>query len=268
MAINFPTSPTDGQVYSGYYYDLAKTAWRSLPLLPAQSTASSTPPLTASPGELWFNTNDGVLFTYFDDGTSAQWVEMKANSTLNSTVAPRIDSLEASRTSMLATDVSLTTRATNLETFQSAVVAGTQKLPGSIVQVQEYRGGAQVTTTGPAVDIISVTFTTKFDNSKLYMQYYTGQLSLSKVDTNPELFFLVDGVDQGLDTDHIFYGVGAGWRPVATVPLLTSSVGAAGSHNVKVRGAAYNSGTIIYNYQANVGTEPRRSRLIVMEVAQ
>lgn len=267
MAINFPTSPTNGQVYSGYYYDETKTAWRSLPLEQTQSISSSTPPLTANPGELWFNTNDGVLFTYFDDGTSAQWVEMKANSTLNSTVAPRIDSLEASRTSMLLTDTSLTTRATNLEAFQSAIVAGTQKLPGSIVQVQEYRGTAEVSTTGTPVDLINITFTTKFDNSKLFLQFYTGQLYLSKVDTNPEFFFQVDGVDQGLDTDHIFYGIGTGSRPVATIPLLTGSVGAAGNHNVKVRGGSYNSGTITFNWQSG-GTQPRRSRFIVMEVAQ
>ncbi len=267
MAINFPTNPSDGEVYSGYYYDLAKTAWRSLPLLPAQSTASSTPPLTASPGQFWFNTNEGILFTYFSDGTSSQWVEVKANSTLNSTITPRIDSLEASRTSMLATDTSLTTRATNLETFQSAVVAGTQKLPGSVVQVQEYRGVAEVSTTGTPVDLINITFTTKFDNSKLFLQYYTGQLYLNKGDTNPEIFFQVDGVDQGLDTDHIFYGIGTGSRPVATIPLLTSSVGVAGNHNVKVRGGSYNGGTITYNWQSG-GTQPRRSRFIVMEVAQ
>ena len=95
MAINFPANPTNGQVYSGYYYDSVKTAWRSLPLEQAQSISSSTPPLTANPGEFWFNTNDGVLFTYLSDGTSSQWVEVRANSTLNSTATSRIDALES-----------------------------------------------------------------------------------------------------------------------------------------------------------------------------
>jgi hypothetical protein len=95
MAINFPANPSDGEVYSGYYYDLAKTAWRSLPLTQAQSTSSSTPPATANPGEFWYNTNDGILFTYFDDGTSAQWVEVKSNTTINSTIPTRLDALEA-----------------------------------------------------------------------------------------------------------------------------------------------------------------------------
>lgn len=100
MAINFPTNPSDGEVYSGYYYDLAKTAWRSLPLTQAQSTSSSTPPLTANPGEFWFNTNDGILFTYFDDGTTSQWVEVKANSSLGSTIATRTDLLEAGKANL------------------------------------------------------------------------------------------------------------------------------------------------------------------------
>ena len=95
MAINFPTNPSDGEVYSGYYYDELKNAWRSLPLEQAQSIASSTPPLTAKPGEFWYNTNDGILFTYFDDGTSAQWVEVKSNTTINSTIPTRLDAIEA-----------------------------------------------------------------------------------------------------------------------------------------------------------------------------
>lgn len=95
MAIIFPTNPTNGQVHAGYYYDSDKGAWRSLPLEQAQSVSSATPPLTANPGEFWFNTNDGVLFTYFDDGTSSQWVEVKANSSLGSTLAARTDTLES-----------------------------------------------------------------------------------------------------------------------------------------------------------------------------
>lgn len=100
MAISFPPNPTDGQVHAGYYYDLAKTAWRSLPLTQAQSTSSSTPPLTAKPGEFWYNTNDGVLFTYFDDGNSSQWVEVKANSALGSTIANRVDALETGKANL------------------------------------------------------------------------------------------------------------------------------------------------------------------------
>jgi hypothetical protein len=248
MAIDFPASPTNGQIYQGYYYDSSKAAWRSQGTSHGSVITSATTPTGATAGDMWFNTVDGTLFIYYNDGISTNWVEVNSTSSLiGQEFDTRLDSLEATRTSILA---------------------GTTKLPGSVVQVQEYRGGVQTTTSGPPVDLINITFTTKFANSKLYLQYYTAQLSLNKVDTNPEIFFQVDGVDQGLDTDHIFYGAGSGWRPVATIPLLTGSVGAAGDHNVKVRGGAYNSGVIVYNYQAPNGNEPRRPRFLVMEVAQ
>lgn len=162
------------------------------------------------------------------------------------------------------------------DTWQNSLGLGTTGIhssghfysPGAVVQVQEFRGGSEVSSTGPQVTICTGSFTTKLPGSKLYMLYYTGQLALSKVDTNPELKFLVDGVDQGLDTDHVFYGMGTGIRPFLTVPLITSAVPTAGVHTVTVTGGTYNSGTVTYNYQASSGTEPRRSRLIVMEIAQ
>lgn len=100
MAIIFPSNPTNGQVHAGYYYDGDKGAWRSLPLEQTQSISSATPPLTANPGEFWYNTNDGTLLTYFNDGTSSQWVEVKANSTLNSTIPTRLDAVESGKASL------------------------------------------------------------------------------------------------------------------------------------------------------------------------
>lgn len=38
-------------------------------------TVSSTVPTTASDGNLWFDTNTGTLFLYYDDGNSEQWVQ-------------------------------------------------------------------------------------------------------------------------------------------------------------------------------------------------
>lgn len=248
MAIDFPSSPTDGQVYQGYRWNLAKGAWLSNNPATGSVITSATTPVGASAGDMWFNTVDGTLFIYYNDGISTNWVEINSTSSLiGAQLDTRITSLESTRTSMLA---------------------GTAKIPGSIVQVQEYRGTAEVITSGPQATIATGTFTTKFANSKLFIQYYTGQMSMSKVDTNPDIRFLVDGVDQGLDTSHLFYGAGSGWRPVVTLPLLTSSIATAGAHTVTVTGGSYNSGTIYYNYQATAGTETRRSRLMVMEVAQ
>ena len=138
--------------------------------------------------------------------------------------------------------------------------------PGHVIQVQEFRGGAEITTTGPVVDIINASITTTSTNSKLYIQYYTGQILVESVSSNPRMTFFVDGVDQGLDTDHIFYGAGTGFRPVVTIPVLSTSTVSAGAHTVSVKGSSYNGGLVRYNYQSS-GADARRSRLLIMEVA-
>ena len=39
---------------------------------------SATPPASPSDGDLWYDTDDGRTYVYYDDGTSAQWVEFGA----------------------------------------------------------------------------------------------------------------------------------------------------------------------------------------------
>lgn len=94
-AMDFPTSPTNGQTYGQYYYDGTKGAWRVTGQPGSTVIPSPTAPTSPSPGNLWVNTNDGVLFWYYDDGNSTQWVEVKSNTASGSTVAARVDALEA-----------------------------------------------------------------------------------------------------------------------------------------------------------------------------
>lgn len=37
-------------------------------------TTSTTPPVSPSAGDLWFNSESGILYVYYDDGNSQQWV--------------------------------------------------------------------------------------------------------------------------------------------------------------------------------------------------
>lgn len=94
-ALDFPSSPTNGQVYGQYVYDSTKGAWRVSADLLASATPSPTAPTNPVSGDLWFNTNDGVMFMYFNDGNTSQWVEVKSNTASGSTVAARVDALEA-----------------------------------------------------------------------------------------------------------------------------------------------------------------------------
>ena len=86
MAIDFPASPINGQVYQGYYYDSSKSAWRSETPSVGAVVTSTTTPTGAKNGDLWYNTNDGTLYVYFDNGITAYWTEVKANSALTTTL--------------------------------------------------------------------------------------------------------------------------------------------------------------------------------------
>ena len=82
MAIDFPASPTDGQVYQGYRWNLAKGAWLSNNPATGSVITSATTPVGASAGDMWFNTVDGTLFIYYNDGISTNWVEVNSTSSL------------------------------------------------------------------------------------------------------------------------------------------------------------------------------------------
>jgi len=46
-------------------------------------TASNSPPQDPAPGNLWLNTQSGILFVYYNDGNSSQWIQ-PATSNVNS----------------------------------------------------------------------------------------------------------------------------------------------------------------------------------------
>jgi hypothetical protein len=158
-----------------------------------------------------------------------------------------------------------------VNTMTNAGGTGPTAAKGHVVQIQEFRGGTEVAVSGstggaPLVTITSATFTTVSPSSKLYLHYYSGQYIVNTNSTNARFTFFIDGVDQQVDTDHIFYGDGS-FRHVASIPLLSINTLSPGSHTVEVKGSVYN-GTATFNYQISNSTDYRRSRLIVMEIAQ
>lgn len=82
MAIDFPASPTPGQEYEGYSWDDTKGVWKSIATSRGSVITSATTPTGATAGDLWFNTVDGNLFIYYDDGISVNWVEVNSTSSL------------------------------------------------------------------------------------------------------------------------------------------------------------------------------------------
>ena len=78
MAFNFPDTPTVGQVFGNYTWDAATGAWK----LTASGgsggggsiTVSDNPPASPTAGALWWESDTGNLYIYYNDGTSTQWV--------------------------------------------------------------------------------------------------------------------------------------------------------------------------------------------------
>jgi microcystin-dependent protein len=76
MALDFPSSPTDGQVSGNYVWSASSGVWKAKPSSPTVIVTSPTAPTAPNPGDVWMNSNDGVSFTYYADGTSSQWIEL------------------------------------------------------------------------------------------------------------------------------------------------------------------------------------------------
>lgn len=76
MALDFPASPTNGQVYGSYVYNSTVGAWQAREDSATVATISTVLPTSANPGDIWYDSDDGTSYIYYDDGTSAQWVEL------------------------------------------------------------------------------------------------------------------------------------------------------------------------------------------------
>ena len=80
MAINFPDNPFNGQTttFSGvtYTYSSTKNQWTANNPSTANISSSDNAPTSPSAGDLWFNSANGVMYIYYNDGSSAQWVSI------------------------------------------------------------------------------------------------------------------------------------------------------------------------------------------------
>lgn len=95
MALDFPASPTDGDEYGNFVWSDTRGAWEAKPLTSAKAAVSATAPLLPNQGDEWFNTVDGNLYVYYNDGDTSQWVQVKSDATLSSTLGNRVTTLES-----------------------------------------------------------------------------------------------------------------------------------------------------------------------------
>ena len=74
MAINFPANPSNGDVHAGFTYNSTKSVWEANS--PSMMATSDTAPTSPSDGQMWFDTDGGGTFVYYEDADSSQWVEV------------------------------------------------------------------------------------------------------------------------------------------------------------------------------------------------
>ena len=93
MALNFPSNPVNGQIYTvgdqSWQYSNATTSWNVVSQAQALGPVyiGSLPPSTAVEGDLWWNSNSGQLYIRYVDVDGGQWV--------SATVNPPVTSLDS-----------------------------------------------------------------------------------------------------------------------------------------------------------------------------
>ena len=113
-AMDFPASPTNGQVYGNYVYSTATGAWLANPVSQQVAVISPTAPTSPKAGDIWYNSDDGCTYVYYYDGDSYQWVASRNDATFSSTLGPRVDALEQGSPNLIVNgDMSIAQRGTS-----------------------------------------------------------------------------------------------------------------------------------------------------------
>jgi hypothetical protein len=102
MALTFPSTPTNGQIYldtitgNRYIYNSNTGAW-AFSSNNVGMSVSSTPPGNIGPGSMWFNREIGRTFVYYNDGDSSQWIETVPSGSIDTTtIASYVNPIYAS----------------------------------------------------------------------------------------------------------------------------------------------------------------------------
>lgn len=82
MAFDFPNSPIEGQIYGpvgGPIYIYTNGLWMNTASgSSVVAIVSDNVPSSPSAGQLWWESDTGNLYLYYNDGTSSQWVQVNA----------------------------------------------------------------------------------------------------------------------------------------------------------------------------------------------
>ena len=78
MPFDFPASPSEGQIFNapgGPSYVFNTPVWKAVGQGQI-AIISDTPPPSPANGALWYESDSGVLYIWYNDGNSSQWVQV------------------------------------------------------------------------------------------------------------------------------------------------------------------------------------------------
>ena len=90
MALDFPGSPIEGQIYlasNGISYQWQTDKWATVMVASYANTGSNpgeTPPGAPTNGTFWWDSENGQLYTWYEDADSAQWITASPNTIVDS----------------------------------------------------------------------------------------------------------------------------------------------------------------------------------------
>lgn len=195
MAVTFPTSPTNGQVFTAnglrYVYNATHGVWRIDTLPTASMEVSETPPNNPADGDMWFDPSVLETYVYYNDGDGSQWVisnpPKEGPAGADSTVPGPAGAAGADGASGI-----VQSQFTIKTTPDSVTANGTPTL----------------------VPDMSLTITPSSTSNKIYL---TAQVSYSQLGTTYKAWFK-RSVGGGAYED-VFVGDAAGNRQQASIPL-------------------------------------------------
>ena len=132
MAINFPTSPSNGDTVTEgnitYTYNATKGYWVSVEGSGgggSSVTVSDTAPTSPSDGDMWYNSLSLKMFVYYNDGSSSQWVPASPQ---QAGVAGADGAAGAAGSTKVVANLTALLATTGMSTGDIAFVTGTNKV--------------------------------------------------------------------------------------------------------------------------------------------